>query len=138
VVVLDFWGYWCGSCNMEMPHLMELHRKFEGRPLAIVALHDQSVQSRAEYDRKIATVRERLWGGRELPFRVLLDSPDPKKADDHGAKGAGMTVNHYGIKGFPTLFVIDQDGTMIGRVGHWEHDRLETLVRKLVEKAERR
>ncbi len=45
VVVLDFWGYWCGPCTGSMPHLIDLHQKFKGRPLEIVALHDQSVQS---------------------------------------------------------------------------------------------
>jgi hypothetical protein len=44
----------------------------------------------------------------------------------------------YGITGFPTLFVIDSDGTMIGQVGHSEHDRLESLVGGLVEKGGRR
>jgi thiol-disulfide isomerase/thioredoxin len=138
VVVLDFWGYWCGPCVLEMPHLIELRRKFEGRPLAIVAMHDQSVQSRAEYDRKIDLPRQRVWGGRDLPFRVLLDRPDPKKSEDRDPEGTGMTVNRYGIEGFPTLFVIDQDGTMVGRVRRTERDRLEALIRELVEKAEAR
>ena len=136
VVVLDFWGYWCGPCLANMPKLMELDRKFAGRPLAILALHDQSVQSRAVYDGKIATARERTWGGRDLPFRVLLDRPDPKKPDDLNPEGTGTTIMRYGITGFPTLFVIDRDGTMIGQVAHSEHDRLESLVRELVEKAE--
>jgi thiol-disulfide isomerase/thioredoxin len=140
VVLLDFWGYWCGPCVLEMPHLVELQRKFEGRPLAILAMHDQSVQSRAEYDRKIALTRQRVWDGRGLPFRVLLDRPDPKKSDDRDPEGTGITVNRYGIEGFPTLFVIDPDGVMVGRVGRSkpERDRLETLVRELVEKAEGR
>ena len=38
VVVLDFWGYWCGPCTGSMPHLVALHRKFAGRPVAVVAL----------------------------------------------------------------------------------------------------
>ena len=54
VVVLDFWGYWCGPCNGAMPYLSDLHRRFEGRPVAVVGLHDQSVQSRPEYDRRTA------------------------------------------------------------------------------------
>jgi thiol-disulfide isomerase/thioredoxin len=138
VVVLDFWGYWCGPCIFEMPHLTELHRKFEGRPLAIVAMHDQSVQSRAEYDRKIAAARQRIWGGRDLPFRVLLDRPDPKKSDDRDPEGTGTTIKRYGIETFPTLLVIDQDGTMVDRVSRSEHDRLESLVRDLLEKAKAR
>lgn len=40
VVVLDFWGYWCGPCTGNMPHLVDLQKKFAGQPLEIVALHD--------------------------------------------------------------------------------------------------
>ena len=136
VVVLDFWGYWCGVCNVKMPHLVELNRKFAGRPLAILALHDQSVQSRAAYDRKIGTVRQRMWGGRDLPFRVLLDRPDPSVTDELGGEGNGTTTRRYSVTGFPTLFVIGHDGTMIGQLNPHDHERLETIVRKLVEKAE--
>ena len=124
VVVLDFWGYWCGPCVGRMPKLMELDRKFAGRPLAILALHDQSIQSRVVYDRKIAKARERMWGGRDLPFRVLLDRPDPENPEDLSPEGTGTTCKRYGITGFPTLYVIDQDGTMIGalrRTIDWSH-----------------
>jgi len=137
VVLLDFWGYWCGPCVGNMPKLMELDRKFAGRPLVILALHDQSVQSRTAYEGKIATVRQRLWGGRELPFRVLLDRPDPRKPDHRGPEGAGTTIRRYGVNGFPTLFVIDRDGTMVGRVNHSDHERLESIIRGLLEKADR-
>ena len=37
---------------------------------------------------------------------------------------------------FPPLYVIDQTGKIVDRVGHWEHDRLEKLVRELIEKTE--
>jgi len=138
VIVLDFWGYWCGPCTGNMPHLIELKRKFEGQPLAIIALHDQSVQSRAEYDQKISMARQRMWGGRDLSFQVLLDRPDPKKPADQEPIGTGTTVKRYGITGFPTLLVIDQDGTMVGPVAFFEHDRLESLVRELMDKKAKR
>jgi len=137
VVVLDFWGYWCGPCVGNMPHLVELNRKYAGRPLAIVALHDQSVQSRAEYDRRIASARTRIWAGRDLPFHVLLDRADPMKPDGLDPEGTGTTTKRYGIRGFPTLFVIDRDGTMIGQVDATNHDRLESVVRELLEKADK-
>jgi hypothetical protein len=94
------------------------------------------VQSRLEYDRKIATIRERLWEGRDLPFRVLLDRPDPNKAPDVIPEATGTTIKRYGVRVFPTLLVIDHEGKMAGPVWFTEHDRLESLVRKLVEKAE--
>jgi len=138
IVVLDFWGYWCGPCTGNMPYLIDLHQKFKGRPLAVVALHDQSVQSRAEYDQKIAPARRIFWSGRDLPFRVLLDRPDPKKPDDRDPEGTGTTVKRYAITGFPTMFVIGPDGTLVEKVDFSNHDRLETLVRELVANAEAR
>jgi thiol-disulfide isomerase/thioredoxin len=137
VVLLDFWGYWCGVCTFNMPHLVELNRKFAGRPLVILALHDQSVQSRAAYDRRINTVREQVWDGRDLPFRVLLDRADSDNHDGPGGEGNGTTIKRYSVTGFPSLFLIDRDGTMIGPVDSYNHDRLESVVRDLVEKAER-
>jgi hypothetical protein len=112
------------------------HRKFAGRPLAIVAIHDQSVQSRAAYDAKISMVRQRLWDGSDLPFRVLLDRPDPNKPDDDSPEGHGTTIKRYGITGFPCLFVIGPDGTLIAQVDHHDHDRLESVIRDQMEKAE--
>lgn len=136
VVVLDFWGYWCGPCVGNMPHLVELRRKFAGRPLEILALHDQSVRSRAEYDRKIAPARWLFWGGRDVPLRVLLDRPDPKKPDDRDPVGTGSTVERYEIQSFPTLFVIDGNGTVVDKVWFSDHQRLESLVRESLEKVE--
>ena len=49
-----------------------------------------------------------------------------------------MTCKRYGIRGFPTILVIDKDGTMVGQVWFSKHERLEALVRELVEKAEPR
>ncbi len=40
VVLLDFWAYWCGVCIGNMPYLMELDRKFAGRPLVILGPTD--------------------------------------------------------------------------------------------------
>jgi len=135
VVVLDSWGYWCSPCVISMPDLVELHHRFEGQPLVIVALHDQSVQSRSEYDRRIAFARKELWSDRDLPFRVLLDRPDPTKAADRYPEGTGLTCKRYAIEAFPTLFVIDKEGTMVGSIHRTQHTQLETLIRDLLEKS---
>jgi thiol-disulfide isomerase/thioredoxin len=135
VVILEFWGYWCGPCTGgSLPRLAALHRKFEGHPFAVVALHDQSVQPRAEYDRRTAFARRAFWDGKVLPFRVLLDRPDPDKPAGRDPEGTGLTCRHYGIAGFPTLFVIDQEGKIVAPVPHGEYDELERLVEGLLDR----
>jgi thiol-disulfide isomerase/thioredoxin len=133
VVILDFWGYWCGPCNGAMPYLADLHRRYKGRPLAIVALHDQSVQTRADYDRRTEFAQRSHWGGHELPFDVLFDRPDPNKPQDRAPEGTGVTCKRYEISGFPTLFVIDQRGTIVATLMGDEHARLEALINKLLD-----
>ena len=78
-----------------------------------------------------------MWDGRDLPFRVLLDEPDSNEHDGSSGEGHGTTIRRYSVTGFPSLFLIDRDGTMIGPVNRFSHDRLESLIRDLVEKAER-
>jgi thiol-disulfide isomerase/thioredoxin len=103
VVVLDFWGHWCGPCLRAMPALVALHDEFADRGLVVIAVHDKSVKSIAELDEKIAPVRQRRWFGRDLPFLVALD-------------GEGATTAAFGITMFPTSLLIDRDGNVVRRL----------------------
>ena len=100
VVVLDFWGHWCGPCLRAMPALMALHDDFADRGLVVIAVHDKSVKSIAELDERIAPSRQRRWFGRDLPFLVALD-------------GDGATTAAFSITTFPTSLLIDRDGNVV-------------------------
>jgi thiol-disulfide isomerase/thioredoxin len=132
VIVLDFWGYWCGPCVASMPALAELSREFKDKPVVILGLHDQSVRTRAEYDVKISGVRAQRWGGQDLPFRVLLDRPSTEKPADGDSEGSGVTVKRYEVRTFPTTFLIDQRGNLAGTVDPRDHDRLKAKIQELV------
>ena len=69
VVVLDFWGYWCGPCIGSMPELIKVHDQFKDRPVVILAIHDQSVQSREAYDRKLEGIPKQKRLGRAANCR---------------------------------------------------------------------
>lgn len=73
----------------------DLRDKFE-----IVAFHESnSLQTMDELIEKMKPLEDEVWGG-ELPFPILID-------DD------GKTVARYGIRGFPTLVLIDPDGKVV-------------------------
>ena len=99
IVILDFWGYWCGYCVESMPYLMQIYDEFRDKGLSVIAIHDNSVSSIQEMDQKLNKTRQQLWHGRDLPFPVALDG--------------GPTTAAYGITDFPTTYVIGRDGKLI-------------------------
>jgi thiol-disulfide isomerase/thioredoxin len=110
VVLLDFWGYWCGYCVGNMPHLMSIYEELHPRGLEVIAIHDNSVGSLAEMEQKLGRIREDEWKGRDLPFPVALDGGTPREPRDdfHGA-----TTAAYSVSRFPTTLLIDRNGMLV-------------------------
>jgi len=114
-VALEFWGYWCGPCvSRGLPVMAELQRAYSAHrdKFQVIAVHDKAVQTIKELDPKIGAIRERYWGGRDLPFPVVVD-------------GTGDIATKYGIKAWPTMVLIDPLGRVAG------HGGPEILLRKL-------
>jgi thiol-disulfide isomerase/thioredoxin len=97
VVVLDFWAIWCGPCNRELPNVEALARRFAGRPVVVIGVHDST-----------ATVKELQAFAKQkgLTYPLAID----RKATD----GFGITNNAYGVQGIPTIVVIGKDGKVAG------------------------
>lgn len=111
VVLLCFWGYWCGPCVREMPTLMHLHDKYADRGLEIVAVHvdtENAVDSAEALDGHTASLRRDLWHGRDLPFSSALIYRDESDKD-------GLT-QQYGVISYPTTIWLDRDGKVGGEV----------------------
>jgi len=113
VVILDFWGYWCGPCVVSMPKLMELHDKYAERGLVIIAIHDDSVSSIEEMDARLRSARINQWGGRDLPFLVALDGGGKMRIVGTDQTTRGATTAAYGVTAFPTSVLIDRNGSVI-------------------------
>lgn len=73
----------------------ELRDRFE-----ILAFHDATAKTLDELDRKLARVVASRWGGKALPFPVLLDA-------------TGSTVRSFGIRAYPTAVLIDPRGRVV-------------------------
>jgi thiol-disulfide isomerase/thioredoxin len=127
-VLVDFWGYWCGPCVQSMPDLMKLHDDFGDKGLAVVTVHDDSVESIEEMQKNLARTKAELWKGRDLPFFVALDGGGelPISGTERSVKGS--THAAYGIQHWPTTVLIDPNGIVLG-----ERDAHSPELRKFLE-----
>lgn len=112
-VLLDFWGYWCGPCLRDIPHLMAIYDAFSDRGLMVIGIHDDSLESIDELDERLATAREKIWMGRDLNFPIALDGGGRTRIAGTNETAPGATTAAYGITSFPTTVLIGRDGEVI-------------------------
>ena len=100
IVLLDIWGTWCGPCIAAMPHNSELAEKYAKDDLVIFAVCAND--TREKYDDWVAR------NGEKFKFRTAFDPAGKNFKESVFAK-------EYGASLFPTLFVIDREGKVVGR-----------------------
>lgn len=98
LILLDFYGSWCGPCRRCIPKLNQLHREFEARGLNVVGVACE-YGSRAE---AIATAKDaRVTLGAEYTVLVSpLDDESPIR-------------DYFGVSGYPTLVLLDHAGNIL-------------------------
>jgi thiol-disulfide isomerase/thioredoxin len=90
VVVLVFWGSWCGPCMAQVPHERELVERLKEQPFALLGVDCDRDKGEA---RKVMERERMTW---------------PSWFD--GTPGEGPIVARYHIRGYPTVFVFDARG----------------------------
>ena len=91
VVVLDFWGSWCGWCIKGMPEMKKYYQKYHKKSFEIlgIACNDTDKAWRQAVETH------------KLPWINVLNEPEKQ-----------VTVK-YAITGFPTKFIIGKDGKIL-------------------------
>ena len=83
VVVLVFWGTWCGPCMREVPHEREMAERNKGKPFALLGI---------DCDSDVAA-----------SLKVMKDQGITWPNWNDGDPGEGPITRAYHVRGYPTI-----------------------------------
>lgn len=88
VVLLDFWATWCSPCKESIPHLIQLHKEYQGKGFELIGM---SMDKGGE-----AEMVQRFVNQMDIPYPILM-TPE------------GVSRN-FKVTGLPTAILIDKEG----------------------------
>lgn len=89
VVLIEFWGTWCGPCIRQLPEIRRLHDAYADQGLVVIGVHSTSEAENAA----------KFVESNKLPWPIVLDDDD-------------QTKTAYGVLSWPTCYVIDRRGRL--------------------------
>lgn len=90
-VVLNFWASWCVPCREEAPRLQAAWEKWKDSGVVVLGVDSQD------------------FVGDASGFVKKYGLTYPNVHD-----GAGSTLGHFGVTGFPETWFVDKDGKLVG------------------------
>ena len=116
VVLLDFWGSWCGPCLANTPALVALHKKYASQIVTIGVAYSEDRPDKWQ-----------AW--------IAKNHMDwPQYRDDTG-EGDGPVAKAFRVEGVPTYIVIDREGRVRARLDGWEDEgpvALEAAIKRAI------
>jgi thiol-disulfide isomerase/thioredoxin len=115
VVLLVFWASWCKPCMADLPHEIELVKRFQNRPFVLVGVNGDDELDAANQAVKKAGI----------PWRSIAD----------GKRGNGPIAESWAVAGWPTVYMIDHTGVI--RENRLRGKRLDQPLEALISDAEK-
>jgi len=112
-VLLNFWATWCGPCREELPSMQRLYEASKsngGFQIIAISIDRSNIKKVNQYAEDL-----------NLTFPILID-PDRE------------TRKAYYIRGLPTSYLIDSEGTLRGFVSgarNWDSPATLELMKSL-------
>jgi thiol-disulfide isomerase/thioredoxin len=118
VVLLDFWGSWCGPCRASHPHLKTVYDKYKAKGFEIIAIAQEYgktlAQSKLEWLKAIEEDK--------IKWVHILNQDGIEQQD---------IVKSYNVNGFPTKILVDAQGKIILRVTASATDDIDKALEKI-------
>ena len=123
LVLLDFWGSWCGPCRQSHPHMNKMYALYKDKGFEILGVSNEMSTPEENYTKWTQAMDEdgMKW------MNVLNDKEKSDKQNN--------ILSKYAVNAFPTKVLIDKNGVIIKRfVGNTPENiaELDRLVEKFL------
>ncbi len=123
VVFLNFYATWCPPCKKELPDIEKLYKEYGSNEKEVVFLGITNPKSK-DYpnnsDEDVDYIKSFIEKG-EYTFPTVFDE-------------TGEVLQKYGISAFPTTFVFDKKGKLLGYVpGMMTEDIMRNVISQALE-----
>lgn len=122
VVFLNFWATWCPPCREEMPHIEEIYKEYGYNKNDVVILGAASpatAENPSPQDESEEKIKAFLTKN-NYTFPVVFDVK-------------GEIFRNYYINAFPTTFMIDREGNIMGYVaGGLSKENMKKIIEMIL------
>jgi thiol-disulfide isomerase/thioredoxin len=115
LVLLDFWGTWCGPCLRAVPEVSRLSSTYGGSGLEVIGVACER-GAPADNVRRVRDTRQRLG----INYRLVLNN----------SSGGAPVEQQFHVTALPTLVLLDGDGTIVWRGTPDQMRELEGMIRR--------
>jgi thiol-disulfide isomerase/thioredoxin len=108
VILVDFWGTWCGPCRAAVPALRSLAHRWEKEPFVLLSVSTDTNEAALK---QFVAKNEMTW---------------PQVWDEHQELVRKSSINH-----FPTYWVVSAEGEIVFERSGWGEDSERELSRQI-------
>ena len=124
VVVINFWATWCGYCVREMPDFEKVYKEFGSNSKDVIIIGIAGPKSKLNAN-NVDVSKEEITAflkKKNITYPTLMDE-------------TGKTFADYGVRAFPTTYVINKKGFLEGYVsGAITADQLKKAINETLKK----